>query len=247
MSNPATTPALELCLLGGVELKGAADGAADKLLAQSKAVALLAYLALAPAGRFQRRDMLVGLLWPDLDQAHARNDLRKVIHIIRTTLGDEILSARGDEEIAINSAVVRCDASTFRSAADNGRLAQALELYHGDLMPGFFLRDCAEFERWLEGERAELKERDAAASWAMAVASEGQGSYTLAGRWARRAVQRAWNNERILRRALSMLDRIGDRAGAMRLFDEFSVRLEKDLGVKPSRETVQLVESIRAR
>src|SRR4029078_8149672 len=43
---------------------------APAILAQPKPLALLAFLALSPRGRFQRRDRLVGLLWPDLDQSH---------------------------------------------------------------------------------------------------------------------------------------------------------------------------------
>ena len=236
----------ELFLLGGVELRGAPDGA-DKLLAQSKAVALLAYLALAPERRFQRRDMLVGLLWPELDQARARADLRKTVHNIRGILGADMIESRGDEELAVPAHSLWCDVDEFTGAADAGRLAYALELYRGDLMPGFFLRDCVEFERWLEAQRAAAAERFVAASWAMAVTFEGDELYTKAGLWARRAVRHAWNDERVLRRVLSMLDRIGDRAGAMKLFDEFSARLLADLGVRPSRETMDLVEQIRAR
>jgi len=79
------------------------------------------------------------------------------------------------------------------------------------------------------------------------VTFEGEQHYTKAGQWARRTVRYAWNDERVLRRVLSMLDRIGDRAGAMKLFDEFSSRLSADLGVRPSRETMELVEQIRTR
>jgi len=45
-------------------------------------VAFLAYLLLAQPGLRQRRDRLAGLLWPTLDQAHARSALRKTIHIV---------------------------------------------------------------------------------------------------------------------------------------------------------------------
>ena len=246
MTTTSNQSRVELFLLGGVELHGAPDGA-DKLLAQSKAVALIAYLALSPSGRFQRRDTLVGLLWPDLDQPRARADLRKTVHITRTFLGDEVIEARGDDELAIRPGALWCDVVEFTTSADGGRLLRAIELYRGDLMPGFFLKECLEFERWLESERAAAAERFVAASWAMAVAFEGQEKYTQAGLWARRTVRHAWNDERVLRRVLAMLDRIGDRAGAMKLYDEFTTRLFADLGVRPSRETMDLVEKIRAR
>jgi len=247
MENDAITPALQLLLLGGIELCGAPVGVADKLLGQSKAVALLAYLALAPAGRFQRRDRLVGLFWPELDQTHARAALRKVIYVARGLLGEDFFISRGDDDLAIAAGRLQCDVAEFTTAAESGLLARALELYRGDLMPGFFLPECVEFERWLEDERTAARERAAAASWALAAALEGDRQYTNAGAWARRSVRHAWHDERVLRRAISMLDRIGDRAGAIKLYDDFATRLRADLGVAPSPETAALVETVRAR
>jgi len=80
VSTAAGRPSRQLVLLGGIALRGIDADAADSLLAQPKIVAFLAYLALSPAGRFQRRDRLASLLWPELDQAHARTSLRKVVH-----------------------------------------------------------------------------------------------------------------------------------------------------------------------
>jgi DNA-binding SARP family transcriptional activator len=44
-----------------------------------------------------------------------------------------------------------------------------------------------------------------------------------------------------------MLDRIGDRAGAVKLYEEFAARLRTDLDVEPSPETSALVKAIRSR
>jgi serine/threonine-protein kinase len=242
-----TTPGLELCLLGGIELRGAPGGVAEELLSQSKAVALLAYLALSPDGRFQRRDRLIGLLWPELDQTHARTALRQALFKLRASLGTDVLAARGNDELAIAPAALRCDVVEFTSAAESGRLARALELYRGDLMPGFFLSDCVEFERWLEEERTVARERAAAASWALAVALESDQQLTAAGSWARRAVRHASTDERVLRRAVQMLERLGDRAGAVKLYEDFAARLRADLNVEPSMETRALVNAIRSR
>ena len=89
---------IQLFLFGGVELRGVDKRRAAKVLAQSKLAALLAVLALAPDGRMLRRDKLVGLLWPELDQPHARTALRKAIHAVRALLGAAALTTRGDEE-----------------------------------------------------------------------------------------------------------------------------------------------------
>jgi DNA-binding SARP family transcriptional activator len=233
-------------LLGGIALRDHAGDAADRVLSQSKVVATLAYLALSPPGRLQRRDRVVGLLWPELDQERARAALRKALHVLRTSLGRDAVIARGDEEVAVSPEAVWCDAAVFASACDEGALALALELYEGELMPGFHLPECGDFDLWLEEQRRDLRERAAAAAWALAERLESDRKTTLAGQWARRAVHYAGTDERVLRRTMTMLDRVGDRAGALRLYADFTRRLRKELEVDPSPETVSLASTLRS-
>lgn len=240
----ATLPSL--FLLGGTALGGVSADDANRLLGQSKAVALLAYLALAQPGRRQRRDRLVGLLWPALDQAHARASLRKTIHAVRSVLGDQTIVSHGDEELQLAGGALWCDAVEFTTAAESGLLGRALDLYRGDLMPGFHLAECGEFQLWLEAERASALERVVAAAWAFARDCENKGQLTDAAGWARVAARRAWTDERVLRRALLMLDRLGDRAGAISLFDAFTRRLRTELDIAPSAETTALVAKLRS-
>ena len=240
----------KLYLLGRVDLRGGDQEQTERLLVQPKLVALLAHLALAATpdapGRFRRRDHLVGLLWPELDQAHARAALRKAVHALRSALGAEAVVSRGDEDLALAEGAIWCDAVEFVADLEEGRLVRALELYRGELMPGFHLTGCGEFGRWLDDERAAARERAAAAAWALAVRSQEGSNLTDAGFWARRSIRVRWDDERALRRALVLLATIGDRAGAMRLYDEFARRLRTELEVDPSAETVTLVNALRS-
>src|SRR5439155_727113 len=59
-------------MLGGLNLLGVGGHELKSVLAQPKRVALLAYLAAATPKRLHRRDSLVALFWPELDQEHAR-------------------------------------------------------------------------------------------------------------------------------------------------------------------------------
>ena len=239
-----TRPTLRL--LGGTALDGVPPEAARLLLGQSKTVGFLAYLLLAEAGLRQRRDRLAGLLWPTLDQAHARSALRKTVHAVRSVLGADAIVSFGDEELVIGPDVLWCDAVEFTSEIEAGHLGRALDLYRGDLMPGFHLPECGEFDLWIEEARAAALERVVAAAWALARQCEENDLLTDAGRWARMAARRAWTDERVLRRALTMLDRIGDRAGAISLFDGFARRLRSELQTEPSAETSALAAQLRS-
>ncbi len=242
-----TNPSPALHLLGGIELRGVRIEVADKLLAQSKAVALLAYLALCPDGRYQRRDRIVGLLWPELDQTHARSALRKAVLAVRSALGDDVLIGRGDEELLLPPEQLWCDVRAFSAHADAGHVAHALELYEGELMPGFHLTGCGEFDAWLAQERGAVARSAAAAAWTLALQLEASQDFTRAGRMARRVVQFEWTDERVLRRTMQMLERIGDRAGALRIYEDFARRVNTELEAQPSAETVALVAEIRRR
>ena len=244
MNRGSDGPALYL--LGGISLSGISPELSERLTTQSKVVGLLAYLALAAPGTFTRRDRLVGLLWPELDQTHARAALRKAVHHARSVLGEEALSSRGDEEIALAEDSLWSDVRALRAAVENGQLGLAVELYRGDLMPGFHLTECHDFNAWLENERSSLLEEAVAACWALAKHLESGSNYTDASRLAKKAARLDRTNERALRRSLKMLDRLGDRAGALSLYDEFVKRLRKELEVDPSAETLKLAEDLRA-
>src|SRR2546427_3471636 len=133
-------PVVEFRMLGGLNLLGAGGHELKSVLPQPKRVALLAYLAAATPKRLHRRDFLVALFWPELDQEHARAALRQALHGLRHALGEGVLVSRGDEDIGLDHEQIRCDVVEFERAAEAGRLADALDLYRGDLLEGFFIR-----------------------------------------------------------------------------------------------------------
>ena len=231
---------LELRLLGTTDLRGVDPAAADALLSQSKVVALLAYLALERPGTLHRRDRLVGLLWPELDQEHARAALRKAVHALRRTLGADALAARGDEEIGLAAGSLWCDAIAFEECVERHEYEAALDLSRRDLLPGFYVADAGEFEDWLDRARTALRDRAAAAAWSIAARSEEAGKLTVSTRYARQAMTLAPADERMLRRVMLLLDRLGDRAGALFVYEDFARRLKREYGAEPSAETQAL-------
>ena len=129
----------------------------------------------------------------------------------------------------------------------DGRAEAALELYKGDLLEGFFLSDAAEFEKWLDGRRTTLRNQAADAAWVMAQRAEDAGDRAEAAVWGRKAADFSQDDEATLQRLVGMLDRLGDRAAALRAYEAFAWRLENELGLQPSPETKALVSEIRAR
>ncbi|MGH7630263.1 MAG: AfsR/SARP family transcriptional regulator [Gemmatimonadales bacterium] len=236
----------ELLTLGGIDLRGDAQAEPLALLGQPKRFALLAYLALARPRGVHRRSSLLAVFWPELGPDRGRRALRQALHGLRHSLGRGLIRSSGDEEIRLDASQFRCDALRFEAAITAGQLAEAVELYQGPLLPGFFVDGAAGFERWLEDERARLRAMVVGAAWRLAADAEARGEPGAAVVWARLAVQHSDHGECGYRGLIALLARIGDRAGAIAAYLQLRRRLAHDFDCTPSPETESLLHSIRA-
>jgi serine/threonine-protein kinase len=235
---------LHLYVLGSLRIESDRAEAHD-LLAQPKALALLVYLALSRPHGFHQRDRLVGLFWPEVDQEQARASLRKLLHRLRQSVGDDLVESRGTESIAVSSALLRCDALEFEVAVTEDRLREALDLFQGDLLPSFFIPGNGQFEQWLEEERSYYRNRAVSTAWELVRRYLSDSQLTNASQLARVVARLAPTDERMLRRVMTMLAELGDRAGAMDCYARFTDRLWRELELRPSPETLRLMEAVQ--
>lgn len=240
-------PRVQLRTLGGIDLQDAHGLKLVSVLAQSKRLALLVYIAVGGGDRFVRRDVVVSHFWPELDAEHARGALRQALSYLRRSLGDGVIVARG-EEIGIDPSAISVDSIEFTSACAAGRHEEAMALYRGDFLEGFFVSDASpELDRWLDEERDRLRKSALVACRALARESLDRGDTVAAVDWARRAAAHAPDDEAELRVLIQLLDDVGDRAGAVRAFDEFTRRLAADYDIEPSPETQATIQRVRSR
>lgn len=135
-------------LLGGFEI----DDGLHRLtrLRSRAAMALLARVAMAPL-RDHAREELATLLWPDADDATGRSRLRQTLSLLRAVLepvgAPAVLYADRRVLRAVPGALW-CDVVAFEQALQ-ARPDDALALYGGELLPGFF-------DEWLVDERQRL-------------------------------------------------------------------------------------------
>ena len=239
---------IELRTLGALDLKASDGNHLGSILAQPKRLSLLVYLALRDGREFARRDTLLALFWPELDDQHARGALRQALRFLRRSLNDPVVIRRGEEEIGLCQTEFWCDAVAFERACDAGDLGEAAGLYRGDFLDGFHASEVApEFDVWLEAERTRLRARAAQVAWALAERHKGAADGRVATEWARRATGLSPDDEDAQRRLITMLDQAGDRAGAVRAYQQFSRRLAEEFGVEPAAATRSLIGSLRTR
>jgi DNA-binding SARP family transcriptional activator/TolB-like protein len=236
---------IRLRTFGGVDLRDEGDREIRRLLAQPKRVALLIYLALTGESGFRRRDKVVALFWPNLDDEHARGSLRQALTFLRRTLGERVITSRGEDEIGVDRSMLECDALDVATTESDEVVIAA---YKGDFLDGFHVADVApELQSWIEDERVRFRRRAAKAAWELAVRYRAASNTREAATFARRAAQLSPDDETETRRLIGWLDEIGDRAGAIAVYEEFASRLEREFEARPSPETQALIGRVRAR
>lgn len=234
----------ELNTLGKIDLLSPDRGSVRTLLAQPKRLLLLIYLLLETRGGYVRRDVLLALFWPESDESRARGSLRQALQFLRRSLGDETVLTRGDDEVGIDRSRIRCDALEFLACVDTERFDEALRLYHGPFLPGFLIDDASDAEAWISGQRQSLAQQAARCAGRLAATASAPDERLT---YARRTVALAPLDESAARQLAEWLDETGDRAGALVELGELRRRLDAELQIAPSPETVALESQIRAR
>ena len=156
-----------LCIhsLGGLSIQLEDQPVED--LGTRKAEALLVYLA--GTGRSQAREVLAELLWDDRAQSQAQANLRVALSGLRKPLEEYLEVTR--ESVGLNpERAVWYDAGELeaglQAARENGGIhtqvgaeqaAEALALYQGEFLEGFYLKDARGFKRVLTQEYEELE------------------------------------------------------------------------------------------
>jgi DNA-binding SARP family transcriptional activator len=178
---------VRLRTLGALDLTAEGrDSGLRRLLQQPKRLGLLVYLRLHASAGPVRRDTLLATFWPDLPQDRGRRALSQALYTLRKSLGDGLLDADGGDAVSVDPAGIWCDASRFEEALAEGNPEEALALYGGDLLAGFFVPDAPGFEHWADAERTRLKDLAAHAASALAEREEAAANLSGAARWARR-------------------------------------------------------------
>jgi DNA-binding SARP family transcriptional activator/type II secretory pathway predicted ATPase ExeA len=209
-----------------------------------KHLGLLIYLAFSPE-RTRARDHLLGLLWPERPEAHARHSLNEAVRRLRAGLGAERLLTRGDA-ITLHDGGLSVDALRF-AALPSERSAEAIALLRGDFLEGFSVDDAPAFEEWVARERTRWRARGVGALVAAGEAALAAGRLADAEEVALRALALEPHGETGARLRLRTMALRGDAAGALAWFHEYAGRLETELGERPGRDLEALVERIRSR
>jgi predicted ATPase/DNA-binding SARP family transcriptional activator len=216
----------------------------------TKAQALLCFLAITSRPHF--RAELAGLLWGEKSEAVAAGNLRKALSNLNHLAGSHLTITR--QTVAFDQASPHwLDVERFRSKLEAGPPSQgpdqwreAVELYQGDLLQGFYVRDAPAFEDWLTGERERLKTLAVGALQRLAAHYGTRRDPALGLEYARRLLALEPWREEAHQHMMRLLAQAGQRSAALAQYELCRRLLQSEFGAEPLPETVVLYQSIRA-
>jgi len=248
---------LDIQFLGGfrVELP---QGGRSRFESQ-KVRALLAYLA-CQRDVDLTRDHLADLLWPDAAPDNARRNLRQALYNLRQGLGEhgaEMVDGRGNHSVRFRLVDgVHLDVDAFQAARRRGlpggdevvagELARAADLYRGDFLAGFVVRDSPAYEDWVITEQERLRDSAVQILRTLVDHFSARGEYDAAVTYCRRLIDLDPLSEEAHRELMRLHVLSGRRRRALAHYRELERLLERELAVSPMPETQSLFSSIEA-
>ena len=245
------TAVLEIRLFGGISVT--LNNTPITGFISNKVLALLVYLAVTQ--RSHQRDALAALLWGEMPEADAKNNLRQALANLRKLVNDHLIITR-DSVLFDTSIPHQLDTYKFeqtlhasRSQPADGRFPHwqaAIALYQGDFLAGFFVRDAPDFEEWMLGQRVRYRELTLHTLHTLTEHHLSRGEYGRAIDSATRLLALdAWREEAHRQLMLAQF-RSGQRSAALAQYETCRQLLEDELGVEPSAETEALLARIQA-
>lgn len=235
-------PRLKFFLLGHLSIT-----LDDKALITDRRKAQAVLITLACEGTARQRESLADLLWPEFGREQASAYLRRTLWEVNQMLGPGWLEADRSQVQLRQAEQTWIDAREFEQLLSQPspgleRLERAIDLYRGDFLQGFSLRDSPGFEQWQREQAEALRLRFFSALGAASAAYASQQRWLPAIQTAQRWLSLDNLNEEPYRLLIQWYAQAGQRSQAVKTYQDCARVLEQELGVKPEPATTALFE-----
>ena len=235
-----------LCLLDTPMLKSSGGDVALQLRYR-KALGLLGFLS-AERNRNHSRAFIASLLWPDLDEPAARVNLRQVLSILSKLFSNKPF----EDGLKVNRHFIALHDHPLLQLDifDLETLHQMEAPFHedslltGEFMAGYSLPDCEEYESWLADKRAFYRSCQVRLLNTLLARAQADQQSGLVISYVQKLLQIDPDNESLLREAMRLCTDHGQSRLALRLFENFAQRMERELGVLPDNTSQTLYNQL---
>jgi DNA-binding SARP family transcriptional activator len=210
---------------------------------QRRLLALLTVVA-AAGEKGVSRDKVLALLWSEGAPEKSRHALTQSLYHTRKALGGAQIFLNGGD-LRVDAAVLSSDLGDFQNALDEGRRADAVELYSGAFLDGFYLNGDPGFDFWVSSERDRLSRQYAEALQQLAEQATTAGDTVAERRWRGKLAEHDPLDGSATARLMTCLIDAGDTAAALQLARSYEERMRTELDLPPDRVVTDIVDRIR--
>jgi TolB-like protein/DNA-binding SARP family transcriptional activator len=217
---------------------------------RAKTLGLLSYIVINRS--LHSREYLSALFWPEMDNGHARANLRLALAELCKIIGKECMQISrenikytGTTDIFVDVEQFSTLIADYKKRKDPTKLKEAVLLYQDGLLNGFHCSASREFEEWQYFETEAARSSYAISLQELIISSNTENEYRQSVEYAGRLSRIDPLNEEYQRVYMDSLSKAGQFKQAFNQFKKLERRLEEEEEEGPEQETVDLFEKIR--
>lgn len=209
----------------------------EVLFPYSKVKALFYYLVI---NKRASRDELCGLLWCDDKDDIAKKNLRNAIYKIKKSFDEDIVISPDKSMVILNPDMkISSDTDLF----DNDDV-NIFEVYSGDFLQGFFVKDSQEFEDWTRMIRENYKESFIRKIYNCIHLDLQEKNVSNIEMYCKKLIEVNEFDEKAYRTLMKFYKSNKNYKNAISIYNKLSAVLSKELGIKPDKKTRLLFNEI---
>lgn len=242
---------LTINLLGKTKIEY--DGREIEGQLSTKTIALISLL-LIKMGKQLSREKIIGYLWPDSAEEAARYNLRYNLWLIKKAIpvsewGEQFILTEKDC-CSINSRYpFFCDLTALQQykpeeASSLQDLLEMKSLFRGEVLEGWYLKNCNEFNDMILFERMVCESKQVAVLHALAQRYHQEGKYQEALQVLKEMAALEPENEAFALEIMRAYISAGNRVGAINYYKSFEATLWNSLCISPEEELKKLYRTL---
>lgn len=201
----------------------------------AKINALIYYIVI---NKVVSRDEMAGLLWPDENERIAKKNLRNALYQAKKCLDADFIISPKKSILMLNEDIdIESDVNLFLEEPKKN-----LDLYTGDFLKGFFLKEAESYEYWITNNRNSLQDKFTSQSYLKIESDIEEGNYKNIEQRINTLVQIDEFDEKNFRLLMKYYQKTGRNSKVVETYYDLSKLLHNELGVTPDAETKKIYD-----
>lgn len=209
----------------------------EVLFPYNKVEALFYYLVV---NKQASRDELAGLLWSEEEENIAKKNLRNAIYKIKKSFDKEVIISPKKSIVMLNGDIdIKSDIDIFLK--DNEKW---IEVYTGEFLQGFFVKNAEEFEDWMTKMRDNYQEQYREKLYDKINKGINDSDYSNIERYAKLLINVDEFDEKAYRILMEYYKNNKSYGKVIDTYNKLSQLLDKELGITPDEHTRKIFNEV---